>query len=153
MSADGFPVSLFRRRTPEERAELERRRLIAATTRRLELPDPHEQALDLLKEAAKRREPAMKLQRYTSENAVVTVAGGGMGIPGLSGNLAAASTLIGGGLGVPLSWVPFGDGTQYIASAKSIGEMYLLRSEIQALWRALVDAWDARERWEAQKKR
>jgi hypothetical protein len=56
-------------------------------------------------------------------------------------------------MGVPVTWVPFGDGTQYIASAKSIGEMYLLRSEIQSLWRALIDAWDARERWEAQKKR
>lgn len=146
-------MSLFRRRTPEERAELERRRLIAATTRRLELPVPHDQALALLKEAVKRREPSMKLQRYTRENAVVTVAGGGMGIPGLSGNLSAASTLIGGGMGVPLTWVPFGEGTQYVASAKSMGEMYLLRSEIQALWRALIDAWDARERWEAQKQR
>jgi hypothetical protein len=146
-------VSIFRRRTPEELAERERARLLAGTTRRLELPVPPDQALGLIKEAVKRREPAMKLQRSTSESAVVTVAGGAMGIPGLSGNLSAASTLIGGGMGVPVTWVPFGEGTQYIATARSIGEMYLLRSEIQSLWRALIDAWDARERWEAQKKR
>lgn len=146
-------MSLFRRRTPEEIAERERLRLLAGTTRRLELPVPPDQALDLLKEAVRRREPMMKMQRYTSEKAVVTVAGGTAGIPGLGGNIGAVSTLLGGGIGVPVSWVPFGEGTQYVATARSIGEMYIMRTEIQALWRALNDAWDARERWEARRSR
>ena len=141
--------------SPEERAAAraakEEARRLAGTTRHLELPVPPDEALALLKEAAELRAPMMRLLRYTGTSAEVSVAGGQLGIWGGGGNIGATTALLGGGIGVKVEWAPHGDGTQFTAHAPTVGAMFVMRSEIQSLWRALRDAWDARERWAARR--
>lgn len=121
-------------------------RVVAGTTRHLELPVPPDEALVLIREAVDRRAPMMRLLTYTGEKAVVSVAGSFIGPVGTGGNLGAAAMAAGAGIGVPVTWTPFGEGTQYTATAPNVGAMMIMRTEIQSLWRALEDAWDARER-------
>lgn len=143
-------------KTPEERAaarEARREaRLLAGTTRHLELPVSPDEALSLIKEAAELRAPMMRLLRYRGDTAEVSVAGSLGGAYWTIGNVGAAASASGLGMGIKLSWAPLGDGTQYTAYAPSVGAMFILRTEIHALWRALEDAWDARVRSQARKR-
>ncbi len=143
-------------RTPEEReaaraARAEARRL-AGITRHLELPVPPDEALSLIREAAELRKPMVRLLRYHGDTAEVSVAGSLLGSYGTFGGIGAAGSMLGAGIGVKVSWAPFGEGTQYTAYAPTVAAMLVLRTEIHSLWRALEDAWDARQRWEARKR-
>lgn len=133
------------------RAAKEQARLVAGTTRHLELPVPPDEALSLLKEAVELRTPMMKLLRYTGESAEVSIVGGNLGIWGQGGNIGATTALMGRGIGVKVDWAPHAEGTQFTAYAPTVGAMFVMRTEIYSLWRALRDAWDARERWDARR--
>lgn len=141
------------RRSPEERAERERARLLAGTTRHLTLPVAADEALGLVREAVARRAPMMRLLDYTRESARVAVAGSLGGSLGTGGNAGAAISAMGGGIGVKLTWQPAsGGGTEFTAYAPSTSAMLIMRTEIHSLWRALEDAQFAREQWNAQRK-
>ena len=141
-------MSWWARRSAARSAKEEARRL-AGTTRHLELPVSPDEALVLLKEAAELRTPMMRLLRYTDTSATVSVAGSYGGEFGTGGNIGAGLSALGGGIGIKVTWAPFAEGTQFTAYASSTGAMMFVRTEIHSLWRALEDAWDARERWTA----
>jgi hypothetical protein len=135
------------------RESKEEARRLAGTTRHLELPVSPDEALVLLKEAADLRTPMMRLLRYTDSSATVSVAGSYGGQFGTGGNIGAGLSAFGGGIGIKVTWAPLGQGTEFTAYASSIGAMMFVRTEIHSLWRALEDAWDARQRWAASNKR
>lgn len=141
------------RRSPQERAERERARRLAGTTRHLTLPVAPDEALSLVQEAVARRAPMMRLLDYSAGSARVSVAGSLGGGLGYGGNAGAAVSAMGGGIGVKVTWQPAPDGgTEFTAYAPSTSAMLIMRTEIHSLWRALEDAQFAREKWNTQRK-
>jgi hypothetical protein len=133
----------FSRESDEQREA----RRVRGTTRHHDIAVPVDEALALLKSAAERRSPMMRLVTYTADSATVAVSGSIGGPLGTGGSLGAAASATGRlSVGIKLTWAPHEDGTRYTAHASSIGAMYLLRTDIYSIWRALDDAEFARER-------